>query len=107
MYGVSLDPSDYVLHHLNGDHFDNNIDNLVLLSETEHKRIHHRDINKYAIYTYARNVLHLDNKRPLTPGDFVPLDIGAYLMCYQDVIRKTTERKDTLKNGIIFMRDLF
>lgn len=38
-----VDPSKFVVHHIDGDHYNNNQNNLCLLSDSAHKRLHAQD----------------------------------------------------------------
>ena len=36
-------PKEYVIHHVNGDKLDNRMDNLIMLSERDHLKMHYKE----------------------------------------------------------------
>lgn len=46
-------PEGYLVHHVDGNHFNNNIENLSLLTATEHALHHHKGVNRFGNKTAA------------------------------------------------------
>lgn len=79
-------PQGYHIHHINHDHNDNRIENLMMLSNSDHKKIHGN-------WEMIDGILV--NPNPKTKQICVHLDLEHYEIIEKELVKKITESKNT------------
>lgn len=104
--GVKINCNDYILHHVNGKHDDNRIDNVVLFKKTLSHTAFHADIIKKVAFTFAQKQ-HAKSGSKITSKLFdecTPQQIEELTHTFMNICcKKTFRSKNT--DEIIYLPD--
>lgn len=84
-----------LVHHINKDHYDNRPENLMIVSHTEHRRLHRSDIQMAKINGFYRRweQRDADEARPEPAQPPQSIDCASWLLSINDLVAITGFKK--------------